>query len=264
MPYEDFEEPHTDRIPEPTFSQPPVAIHSGLRRSAEIGKIAAALAKAQGEFGAATKDTSNPYFKSKYADLASIINATRKALSESGVAVLQAVQSDNGQKVVIITTWLGHSSGEWMEADLTIPTAKWDAQTLGSASTYGRRYALQGFLTVAGEDDDGNSATDAVNEQTRETHHAKLETKMDGQQRIAAPFVKAFNDAADKAGHGKAAIAEFLLKLNGYAIPEEITKEYWNDAIKWASKPATAKLDYEPDIKKSIEMINAKKAKERA
>lgn len=235
---------------------------SGVRRSPQINEIAKALAKAQGEYGTAMKDTSNPFFKSKYADLASIINATRKALSDNGIAVCQPCQTDNEAKMVVVTTLLVHSSGQWMEADLKIPTAKWDAQTLGSASTYGRRYGLQGFLTVAGEDDDGNAATVASEDAARDRHHDKLAPKMEGQARIAEFQVRAFNVAADQSGHGKAQIAEFLMNLGNYANIDEVQKKDFNDAIKWASRNATVPQNLEKPLKDSVAQVKAKKAVE--
>jgi hypothetical protein len=248
------EQEYFDEVVARTDLGQPTVIQSGLRRSPTIGKLAAALAKAQGEYGVAMKDTSNPFFKSKYADLASIINATRKALSDNGIAVCQPCQTDNAAKMVVVTTLLVHSSGEWMEADLKIPTAKWDAQTLGSASTYGRRYGLQGFLTVAGEDDDGNAATAASNEQAREQHLDKLSPKLVSQERIAPPFVKAFFEACDKSGHGEAQIKAFLGE-QGYVQVEELTKSDWPAAIKWATSPSVVPQELAKPLKASVAQV---------
>jgi hypothetical protein len=132
----------------------------GFRTSPEITAIAEAIVSAQAEFGAAIKDSANPAYRSKYADLSSCIEATQKALSKHGIAVMQAPQLDG--QMVTITTRLQHKSGQWYESDLTLPAVqreRFDAQSVGSAITYGRRYSLQAILNLATTDDDGNAAS---------------------------------------------------------------------------------------------------------
>jgi hypothetical protein len=123
-----------------------------------IGKLALALSKAQGKISHAKKDTSNPFFKSKYANLASVWEACRTALSENEIAVIQAPEIVDG--VMGIRTKLMHSSGEFETSFLPIAaplTAK--AQEMGSAITYARRYSLSAMVGVApDDDDDGNQA----------------------------------------------------------------------------------------------------------
>lgn len=123
--------------------------------------LAAALAKAQGAIKNAVKDQKNDYFSSKYADLAAVRDACYKALSENQIAVIQKVSG--GPETITITTCLVHSSGQREECSFTIRPAKADAQGLGSAITYGRRYGLAAMVGVApeGEDDDGNAASRA-------------------------------------------------------------------------------------------------------
>lgn len=132
----------------------------GFRTSTDVVEIAAALVSAQGEFGAAIKDSANPAYRSKYADLSSCIEATQKALNKHGIALMQAPQLDG--QMVTITTRLQHKSGQWYESDLTLPAVqrdRFDAQSVGSAITYGRRYSLQSILNLATADDDGNAAS---------------------------------------------------------------------------------------------------------
>lgn len=128
-----------------------------MEQSETIGALAAALAKAQGAMRGAIKDANNPHFKSKYADLASVWDACRDALSANGLSVIQAPGPCEGNQLSV-TTILAHSSGEWMRERLTIPLSKVDAQGYGSAVTYGRRYALSAMVGIAPEDDDGNAA----------------------------------------------------------------------------------------------------------
>lgn len=126
-------------------------------QSNEINELVAALAKAQGKMGNAKQDKTNPFFKSKYADLASIMEACRKVLSEHELAVIQTSCPVDGVNMLITT--LAHSSGQWMKALLPINPIKNDPQAMGSAMTYMKRYALAAIVGIATEDDDGERAT---------------------------------------------------------------------------------------------------------
>ena len=126
--------------------------------SAEIGEIAAALAKAQSEMTFAHKDAENPFFKSNYADLNSILDAIREPLSKHDIAVVQTTGGD-GTSITVITK-LVHSSGQWFEGQLTMVPDKPGPQAFGSVLTYCRRYALAAIAGIAQADDDGESATE--------------------------------------------------------------------------------------------------------
>ena len=123
-----------------------------------FNKVAAALVKAQREFGPALKSSSNPHFKSRYADLAACVEAVVDALNNNGIALTQRVSpSDNG---VIVETVFIHESGEVINCgQLHVPATKHDAQGYGSAPTYARRYSLMAACGIAPEDDDGNAAS---------------------------------------------------------------------------------------------------------
>lgn len=137
---------------ETEITQSPV---EGPRSSLTVGKLAEALAKAQAEMDGAAKDATNPHFKSKYADLASIRDACRP-LSKHGIAVLQPTKADGNR--VTVTTLLMHSSGEWIAEELTLTALQATPQAVGSAITYGRRYGLASMVGIAPEDDDGEAA----------------------------------------------------------------------------------------------------------
>jgi hypothetical protein len=133
-------------------------VETSYQKSDKIGKLVQALAKARLSFSTVKKEQENPYYKSKYADLNSLIEATKNALAVNELAVIQ-LPSNNGQGVEI-ETLLVHSSDEWISCRLRMPIAKADAQGVGSAITYGRRYAYGAILNIASEDDDdGNAAT---------------------------------------------------------------------------------------------------------
>jgi hypothetical protein len=105
--------------------------------------------------GGAKKDSTNPHFKTAYADLASIWDACRAPLANAGLSIVQLVSSDPTH--AIVETILAHSSGEWVSSTLAVPLTKADAQGLGSAITYGRRYALAAIVGVCPADDDGEA-----------------------------------------------------------------------------------------------------------
>jgi len=124
-----------------------------------IGKnIAAAFVKAQRAFGPALKTSTNPHFKSKYADLANCVEAVVDALNANGIALMQRTfECKDG---VMVETVFVHESGEVMECGmLHVPAGKQDPQGYGSALTYARRYSLLAATGLAPEDDDGNSAS---------------------------------------------------------------------------------------------------------
>lgn len=126
-------------------------------QSQEIGKLASALAKAQGKIVGATKDSKNPFFKSSYADLASVWDAIRGPLSENGLSVIQTTEiSDAG---AIVVTTLAHESGEWMRGKICMHPKDEGPQAYGSCLTYARRYALAAIVGVAQIDDDAEAAT---------------------------------------------------------------------------------------------------------
>lgn len=126
------------------------------RKSEQINELVTALAQAQGEIGGATKDRTNPAFRSTYATLASVRDAIRAPLSTHGLAILQLpTVLEEG---VLVTTILSHTSGQFIENDLVVPIGKRDAQGIGSAITYASRYSLMAMLGVAPEDDDGEAA----------------------------------------------------------------------------------------------------------
>lgn len=129
-----------------------------ITMSATIGKIAAALAKAQAEMKPAVKDGSNPAFKgSKYASLVSYLDAALPILNANGIAVLQPT-IPHGVDGVCVATLLVHESGEWIRGELYMPASKKDAQGFGSALTYARRYSFASTICLGADDDDGNAA----------------------------------------------------------------------------------------------------------
>jgi hypothetical protein len=120
--------------------------------------IAAALVKAQKEFGPALKTSTNPHFRSRYADLSACVEAVIDALNNNGIYLMQLTDEHEGG-VKVSTTFI-HESGEQLSGGtLFMPATKHDAQGFGSALSYARRYSLMAACGIAPEDDDGNAAT---------------------------------------------------------------------------------------------------------
>ena len=130
-----------------------------MNRSEQIGDLITSLAKAQAEFTYAPKDSTNPAFNSKYADLASVIEGVRPALSKHGIAFLQFDESDVERQTAAVTTSLHHGD-QWISMTAEAPATGnkgFNVQSLGACWTYLRRYTLQALCGLASDDDDGNS-----------------------------------------------------------------------------------------------------------
>lgn len=149
-----------------------------MKHSDALDTLAEALAKAQGQMEGALKASTNPFFKSKYADLKSVWEACRKPLSDNALSVVQTVRCEwaggAGKDVaalaaavnertqppaVIVTTLLMHASGQWIEEELAMWPRENSPQAIGTCASYARRYALAGMVGVYQEDDDANRAS---------------------------------------------------------------------------------------------------------
>lgn len=152
------QDPPLEAIAIPAEPAEPVIRAEPTRTSAEIGELVGALAAAQLEFGEIKKNSANPYYKSKYADLSSVIAATQKSLAQHGLVVMQfpvTTLQDAGVDCI-----LAHKSGQWIARQFLLPMSKIDPQGAGSAVTYARRYGYQSIIGVAAdEDDDGAAAS---------------------------------------------------------------------------------------------------------
>jgi hypothetical protein len=127
-----------------------------MKSSELINELAKALCNAQGQMGGVVKDSSNPFFKSKYADITSVIKAIKQPFSDNGLSYTQfPISNEHG---VGVSTRLMHVSGQYLEMEYTLPTVKKDPQSSGSAITYARRYALQSIAGIPVADDDAEAA----------------------------------------------------------------------------------------------------------
>lgn len=196
-----------------------------MRTSDEINEIAAALAKAQANIKNAPLNKSNPHFKSKYADLVSIRDATIKPLTDAGLSIVQGTSFQDGQ--LILTTRLLHTSGQWLES--SYPVALDKPQAMGSAITYGKRYCWAAMCGIAAEeDDDGNEAS-----QPEAKAPVKRQT---AQQRQQAPA--AAKPATTKPGTESP--AEWVDRQINEVLPKVAAEEGANGLHNWATKFAKA------------------------
>lgn len=135
-----------------------------MKSSTSIVNLSKALLIAQSQMGAASKSAANPFFKSKYADLPSVMEVVKGPLNSAGIVVLQVpnlvgVEFGHPAKNVISTTLIHSESGEWITSDTEVVVAKQnDPQSFGAAQTYARRFGLQSMLFIPAEDDDGETA----------------------------------------------------------------------------------------------------------
>lgn len=145
------------------------AIVKAVTMSDSINELAGALAQAQGEIETAKKDRMNTFFSAKYATLSASWDACRAALSKNGIAVIQCPIDGADETRIGLVTTVVHKSGQWMRSEIsapvmpqvtkTDPVGKRTPQSVGSAITYLRRYALQAMVGVSSDDDDGAAAS---------------------------------------------------------------------------------------------------------
>lgn len=179
-----------------------------MTHSEPINELAAALAKAQALIQGAVKDSTNPHFKSRYADLASVWDACRKPLTDHGLSVAQTTgTAEDGR--VRVTTLLLHASGQWIADDLLMKPVKDDPQGVGSCITYARRYALAAMVGVAPEDDDGNAASGTGQQKAAVTPPAGYEDWVIEMEAVAEQGIVALRDAFTKS---KQAFIDFRTK----------------------------------------------------
>jgi hypothetical protein len=186
-------------------------------KSEAIGALAEALALAQGEIENAAKKSSNPHFRSKYADLAEVINTARPVLAKYGLSVTQWPSYADG--IVSVETILAHKSGEWISNTASAPADKLNAQGVGSATTYLRRYSLAALACIAQEDDDGNKASER--EGPVSARKSAAQAKRDGDAETVKRMLTDASTAEDLDARWQVVQSEWL----------PILPEKWEDVI---------------------------------
>jgi hypothetical protein len=131
-----------------------------IEKSESIAALVAALSKAQSQMHSAKKTSDNPFFKSKYADLATVWDACKMELTANGLSIIQLPAAEGN--AVSVTTLLAHNSGEFISGTITMQSKDSSPQAIGSAITYARRYGLAAIISLPQEDDDGNASSTAM------------------------------------------------------------------------------------------------------
>lgn len=175
-----------------------------MQRSETISEVSKAMVKFSSEVGKINKDAKNPFLKNNYASLDNILDAVKPILAQNGLFLVQDASSD-GQNVKVITT-IFHESGEYISSDeYTLRPVKNDPQSMGSVTTYAKRYSITSFLGLStGDDDDGNAASNTEGNQRKQGNHRSQGNQ--GQQtnqnqnnaRITQNQLKALNDLVQK------------------------------------------------------------------
>lgn len=190
-----------------------------MEMSDAIDAIAKVLPKAQAAMGDVIKNANNPAFKTKYADLGAVIEAVVPALNQHGITLLQPASFDG--ECARVATMLLHESGQWVRCTLAAPLQKRDAQGIGSANTYLRRYGLQAMSGVAPEDDDGNSASQGKPGRAEPKHtEPKVPTLAERADRLEATLKNVKPEEIGKAWE----LASGLLALLSVEMPDRLAE----------------------------------------
>lgn len=229
--------------------------------SENIAELAIALAKAQSENGTVTKDAANPYFKSKYASLASVWEAVRPALTKNGLSVIQMPSHD--EHGYYLETMLVHSSGQWIKSRIYMKPVKDDPQGIGSICSYMRRYSLQAMTMVCPEDDDAEAAMGRTHNvqqskpvftksdmdikivKKEEPKVKKDESPVTGTSKFNGPSHQELFQGLIKAGHTQ---DDFMAAMRHSGAIPEAAKDYF------AMKEATADK-FLKELEKTINVI---------
>lgn len=252
----------------------PVEEKTGFESSKELSKLFLSLSKAQGAMEAAKKDTSNEFFKSKYADLHSCWGAIRKPFLDQELTIIQLNQigvdfKTEGQaynnkakkmmnfcvegKTVIVLTILGHSSGQWISNITELKPTKTDPQGMGSAITYARRYGLMSIAGIAPEEDDGNAASGNSddngsgggkkwnNYQSENPNPNPEPTKKSPPKNLAPGLVtisqlKRLNTIAGQTGWTKENLKKVTTELYGHDTSKKLTVKEYNHFVEIVEK----------------------------
>jgi len=163
-------------------------------KSTEINELFTALSLAQSDMRVASKDSQNPFFKSQYANLQSVIESSREALCKNGLAVTQIIQQDiNG--IDFLVTMLCHKSGQYISSSMKINPSKPDVQSLGSYITYLRRYCYSAIVGVYDgfSDDDGNDAMPEKESKATQEQLASIVKKIEADHTVYDKIVKRYH-----------------------------------------------------------------------
>lgn len=204
-----------------------------MNQSAELDKLATALAKAQASLSGAKKSALNPHFKNNYATLQDVWEAAREVLAPNGLSVSQTYEPSDG-RVLNLRTTLMHTSGQWLAGVISMAPQQANPQGIGSAATYARRYSLASILgIVADEDDDGNHASKGENEPDREKPVYRAPAPRSAPRQAEAPAEQESPSERQETASGwrSVIVPKFIKKYAG----ERLGKMPEKDLLWWAA-----------------------------
>lgn len=221
-----------------------------MKHSPELSALNNALSIFQGQLKPVKKDSTNPFFHSHYADLTAIWDNIRESLKANGLAVTQVTDVDPNEDKTFLTTMLLHSSGQWLSGEYLLTPVKSDPQSMGSALTYARRYALSAILGIVADEDDDAEAATSHKEQRKEAPKATKPKKGSEEPKISDAQLRKIFATASQMGY-KEEEAKALMKAEfGVEHTKELTSSQASDLIGMIErgesvKPEASKL---PDL----------------
>jgi len=194
-----------------------------MQKSENINELAAALSKLQGALIPVKKDSENPFYKHKYADLSSVWDACHKLLAENGLAVAQGSRTEEDE--VILVTTLMHTSGQWIEGEYLLNPIKDDPQGLGSAMTYARRYTLSAMLGITAEDEDDDAeVASGRGKQSQQSKATSPDLATDAQRK------KIFASMKER-GYTEEQLKAWVMSQYGKESTKDLTKKEASEVI---------------------------------
>lgn len=205
-----------------------------MKKSETITELSKAFAKTQKEMKQPLKDANNPFFKSKYVPLENVVEAITESASKNGLSFTQYPSSDEAGNVTVGTLVM-HESGEWIEYDpIKMKPVKNDPQSIGSAITYAKRYALSAIFGITSDqDDDGNEATQAKKQPAKQQAQAS-DPRID--KKFAQGYQQEIAEYAQEHNKDRGTVSQWFLqslnvadyteiKQSQMAIAEELIKK---------------------------------------
>lgn len=208
-----------------------VSLITTIPLSSNLNELFSALAKAQSQFQVALNTSDNPFFKSKYANFAEVIAASRPALTNQGLSIIQRVVTMTDGSMILHSI-LGHASGQYIDSVVRISPPKTDVQSLGSYITYLKRYsyaALVGVCTDT-EDDDGEAAMRPVREQESNMTHARSSSGV-----ISPEQVKTLQDIVNSLPQGDELIAK-IFAFRKIVNLSQLSQEHYQNTFDYLRK----------------------------
>ena len=227
-----------------------------MKMSEQINELVSALTKARKTFKIPQKTSENPFFQSHYADLAECLDACIESLSGNGLAIIQMPATSGSivekNNMLVVTTMLAHTSGQWISEELALAPVKSDPQSYGSACSYARRYALMAFLNMAPDDDDGNEASKPVAAKTAPQKEAPKETVVPTGM-ISEPQRKRFFAICKNAGHENQIVKDWLSLAHNIQSSKEIPIGKYEEICKQAEYSVDDMIQYVNTLRQGVE-----------